>query len=162
MENNIGYGDVIDYLASQKKGLLKQAMMLDMPYFTEKVVIPSSPKEKVAELVDFALNYDGADHDSHLFYWRSLARGGVLNAKVAGIPVIEFAKLNSSQMVDKFISMGATNEETVENSELIAKIASLFGVQLQKDLNFGDLLGIVDKLKNDQTIFDEPDAPTRK
>ena len=99
----IGIGDIINYIYSDAYNIMKEAIIYDMAYFTEKVANKKSPKELALMLMDFLLFYEGRNSNRHLSYLcgtNPRRAEKILNSMICNIPIIEFAKLNNEDLAN--------------------------------------------------------------
>lgn len=142
-------GDVIDYIKGPCRKYMAVAIDLDIKNMTEESIRGSSQKELLIMLLDFVLNYKGKDAKGHLAFLTQDSK--ILNGRVCDIPVIEFAKLNSSEIVSLLSQLGAENIKSHKSKSkvsLIITIASILGYGQERKFSMDNAMDVIkDMLK---------------
>lgn len=143
---NVELKDIIKYLEGPSHKKMTQALDFDMEYMTELSTNGSTKKELTTLLADFVINYKGDNASSHLLWLCN--DNDVTNGKICNIPIIEFAKLNSPEMVDQLHQFGAEDvkDAQLENKDNVIEIAKLFGYDKKREASLSDVVSTINDM----------------
>lgn len=147
----VGITDLIEFLESSKYKNIAMAVDSGIPYLAEKNIYNCSPKELVIMLTYFALNYHGNSIQRYLAYFGN--DNAIINGRIYDVPVIEFAKLNSPEMVANLSSLGAKDIKTKqsENKEAVISIAKMLGYNQERNISTSDALDVLNDILEGST-----------
>lgn len=142
----VGITDLIEFLESSKYKNIAMAVDSDIPYLVEKTIYSSSSKELIIMLAYFTLNYHGNSIQRYLTYFGN--DNAIINGRIYDVPVIEFAKLNSPEMVANLSSLGAKDIKTKqsENQEAVISIANMLGYNQERNISTSDTLDVLNDI----------------
>lgn len=173
---NIDIMELIQYLQSDLHKLMSKSIYGNIhtgfhiynpnywEYLSPKSCLGTGKKRNILMLADLLINYinhnniynkedpsqRAEDINNELsWFWKDPE---VINAKICGIPLLEFAKLNSPEMAEQFIKYGAKNEkvETIQEDDVL-EVANLLLRSTSKKIAIENNYPILEPFKEGYT-----------